>query len=168
MVMKAVLNGKAFHHNRAMLIHEPNIWWLRTSTLLLAALAAGSATFWSIRWMTPSPGLPSTEINAGSQPLANPLGIARLLGGGRTELLAGAPTGGVASQFKLLGVVASPSERGYALIAVGPLPAKPFRVGDAIDETLILQSVAPRSASLATSRDGPVAQILELPALNPP
>lgn len=148
-----------------MQIHGPNIWWLRTSTLLLAALAAGSATFWALRLRAPAPALPSAEISAGAPALTNPLGIATLLGGGRTNALAAAPTSGVASPFKLMGVVASPSARGYALIAIGSTPAKPYRVGEAINETLMLQSVAPRSASLAGSRDGPVAQVLELPPL---
>ena len=151
-----------------MQIQGPNIWWLRTSTLVLAALAAGSATFWALRWMAPAPALPNAEISAGSPTLSNPLAIARLLGGGRTERLAAAPESGAANPLKLLGIVASPSERGYALIAVGPLPAKPYRVGEAINETLMLQSVTPRSASLAGSRDGPVAQVLELPPLDQP
>ncbi len=151
-----------------MQIQGPNIWWLRTSTLLLAALAAGSATFWALRWMAPAPALPSAEISPSAQALANPLGIARLLGGGPADVRPAAPNSGVANPFKLLGVVANASERGYALIAVGPLPAKPYRVGDAIDDTVMLQSVSARSASLAGSRDGPVTQILELPPLNPP
>ena len=115
---------RAFHDNRAMQIHGPNIWWLRTSTLVLAALAAGSATFWALRFMAPAAVLPSPEISVGSAALANPLGIARLLGGGRTEGVAPALDNAVANPLKLLGIVASPSERGYALIAVGPLPAK--------------------------------------------
>lgn len=150
-----------------MQIHGPNIWWLRTSTLVLAALAAGSATFWALRWRAPAPALPNAQISAGSPALSNPLAIARLLGGGRANLPA-APASVAANPLKLLGIVASPSERGYALIAVGPLPAKPYRVGEAINETLMLQSVTPRSASLAGSRDGPVAQVLELPPLDPP
>lgn len=166
MVGTAVRKEKTFHDNRAMQIHGPNIWWLRTSTLLLAALAAGSATFWALRWMAPAPMLPSAEISTGSQPPSDPLAVARLLGGGRANLPA-APSSIAASPFKLRGVVASASAQGYALIAVGPLPAKPYRVGEAINETLILQSVAPRSASLAGSRDGPVVQVLELPPLTP-
>ena len=107
------------------------------------------------------------EISASRQAPANPQGIARLLGGGRTDPVTAASSA-VASEFKLLGVVASPSETGYALIAVGALPAKPFRVGDAVDETLILQSVAPRSATLGATRLGPASQILELPPLARP
>lgn len=166
MVGTAVLKEKAFHDNRAMQIHGPNIWWLRTSTLLLAALAAGSATFWTLRWMAPAPMLPSAEISTGSQPPSDPLAVTRLLGGGRANLPA-APASVVASPFTLQGVVASPSEQGYALIAVGTLPAKPYRVGEPINETLMLQSVAPRSASLAASRNGPVVQVLALPPLSP-
>jgi hypothetical protein len=168
MVVQAVLKQKTFHDNRAMQIQGPNIWWLRTSTLVLAALAAGSATFWALRFMAPAPVLPSAEVSVGSAALSNPLGIARLLGGGGTERLTAALDSGAAHPLKLLGIVASPSERGYALIAVGPLPAKPYRVVEAINETLMLQSVTPRSASLAGSRDGPVAQVLELPPLDQP
>ncbi len=163
----AALKGKGFHDNRAMQTNGPNIWWLRTSTLLLAALAAGSATFWALRWMAPPPARASAEIGANTQAPANPQGIARLLGGGRTDPVTAASSA-VVSEFKLLGVVASPSETGYALIAVGALPAKPFRVGDAVDEALVLQSVAPRSATLGATRRGPAAQILELPPLARP
>lgn len=163
----AALKGKGFHDNRAMQTNGPNIWWLRTSTLLLAALAAGSATFWALRWMAPAPARAGAEISASRQAPTNPQGIARLLGGGRTDPVTAASSA-VASEFKLLGVVASPSETGYALISVGALPAKPFRVGDLVDEALVLQSVAPRSATLGATRLGPASQILELPPLARP
>ena len=167
-MVEAFLKRKAFHDNRAMQIQGPNIWWLRTSTLVLAALAAGSATFWALRWMAPAPGLPSAEINASASTRSDTASMARLLGGGSRETLAIAPDSVAANPLKLLGIVASPSERGYALIAVGTLPAKPYRVGEAVNESLMLQSVTARSASLAGSRDGPVAQVLELPPLNAP
>jgi general secretion pathway protein C len=70
----------------------------------------------------------------------------------------------LSSRFTLMGVVASRSNKGAALIAVDGRPAKPFRVGAAIDEGLVLQSVEARRATLAASPEGPAVLTLELPA----
>ncbi len=64
-----------------------------------------------------------------------------------------------------MGVVASKSHQGAALIAVDGHPAKPFRVGAAVDQDLVLQSVESRRAVLAASTDGPPVLTLELPAI---
>jgi general secretion pathway protein C len=69
----------------------------------------------------------------------------------------------LSSRFNLIGVVADRSQHGAALIAVDGRPAKPYRVGSAIDEGLVLQSVAPRSAVLAASPSGPPVVTLEMP-----
>jgi general secretion pathway protein C len=76
---------------------------------------------------------------------------------------AAAPVASVSSRFQLLGVVADSDGRGAALIAVDGKPPKPYRVGAAVDENLVLQSVAPRRATLAASTSAPAAVTLELP-----
>ena len=98
-------------------------------------------------------------------PQADPLVVARLLGGGRT---AAAPVESVASRFKLMGVVADLAQGGYALIAIDGKPAKPYRVGAPLDDALVLQSVSKRSAALAPSAEAPASVTLELPKLSQP
>jgi general secretion pathway protein C len=70
-----------------------------------------------------------------------------------------------ASHFKLMGVVANRAHGGYALISVDGKPARPYQVGAALNDSLMLQSVAARSAALAARADGPVAFTLEMPVL---
>jgi general secretion pathway protein C len=152
-----------------MQTHTHGIWWLRLATFSIAALAAASTAYWAFKWSSTRPSGPTTEIHQSAAAKIDPQAVARLLGAYPT--VAGTKTADSSaspSQFKLMGVVASPSETGYALIAIGALPAKPYRVGEAVDESLMLQSVAPRSATLAATRTGPAAQILELPPLARP
>ena len=49
-----------------------------------------------------------------------------------------------------------------AVIAVGNQPAKPFRVGRAVEEGVVLQSVSGREARLGPSVDGPASITLQL------
>ena len=131
---------------------------------LLAALAAASATYWTLKWTasaTPAPSAAPT-INAPVQ--ADPLLVARLLGGGQS---AAAPSlaDRAASRFKLTGVVVSGTQGGYALIATDGQLAKPYRVGSAVTEALVLQSVGTRNATLGASAQAPAAFTLELPVL---
>ena len=64
----------------------------------------------------------------------------------------------------LVGVAAGArSGGGAALIAIDGKPAKPYRVGSAVDEGLVLQSVQARRAVLAATPEGPQVLALELP-----
>jgi general secretion pathway protein C len=92
----------------------------------------------------------------------DPAAVARLLGASPAAVAA-APAASLASRFALVGVVASRSHKGAALISVDGKPAKPFRIGSAVDDRLILQSVESRRAILAESADGPAVVTLELP-----
>lgn len=74
-------------------------------------------------------------------------------------------TATLASRFSLLGVVAARSHDGAALIAVDGKPPRPYRVGAAVDDTLVLQSVQPRRAVLSSSVGGPPVLTLELPPI---
>ncbi len=70
------------------------------------------------------------------------------------------------SNYTLLGVVRQgrgDSSRSVALIAANGGAAKPFRVGAAVADGLVLKSVAQRSAELAPSMQAPATQTLELP-----
>jgi general secretion pathway protein C len=141
-------------------------WAVRAAALVPWALVAGSAAYWGLKLM-PGSTAPVTVLAPARGPaVADPAAVARLLGA--VPAAAAAAPASVASRFSLVGVVAGRSHRGAALIAVDGKPAKPFRVGSAVDEGLVLQSVEGRRAVLAASADGPAVATLELPPLNQP
>ncbi|MDO9196588.1 type II secretion system protein N [Rhodoferax sp.] len=146
------------------------LWGLRIITFSVAALAAASATYWVLKWTAPAPARPGAAVNFAGPSQADPQVVARLLGGGQTGVAAAQAVtiDTAASRFKLTGVVADRAKGGYALISVDGKPARPYRVGTLVDNALVLQSVAPRSAALAASADAPVSIILDLPKLAQP
>jgi general secretion pathway protein C len=149
---------------------SPARWRLRLVTFALAALAAASATVWTLKGMAPPPLLsPGNVIFSETHP-ADPQAVGRLMGGGPTRAEATPDTvaDNAASHFKLTGVVAAHGQGGYALIAIDAQPAKPYRVGARVNDTLVLHSVTPRSAALAASKTAPVSMTLELPKLMKP
>ncbi|WP_232834357.1 type II secretion system protein N [Rhodoferax ferrireducens] len=152
--------------------HHPSysLWWLRTATFTLAALAAASAAFWVLKWTATVPAPTSAALLTSIAAPADPQAVARLLGGGQASVVAapGARPDTSASRFKLTGVVADRRTGGYAVIAIDGKPAQPYRVGARVDDALVLHSVAPRSAALAASVDAPVSLTLELPPLVQP
>lgn len=150
--------------------HSPSRWWLRLVTFTLGALAAASATVWTLKGLASAP-LPSPGHVIFAEPHpADPLAVGRLLGGGQPSATAvpAMAEDSAASHFKLTGVVAEQGQRGIALIAIDAQPAKPYRVGARVNETLVLHSVTPRSAALAASQEAPVSVTLELPKLAQP
>ena len=151
-----------------MKTHSLSLWWLRIATFLLAALAAASAAYWVLKWSAspPSAPAPTAAPSFSRQVQTDPQVVARLLGGGQKAVTASL-VDTAASHFKLLGVVANRAKSGYALISTDGKPAKPYPVGSAVNDSLLLHSVAARSAALAASLDGPVSFTLELPALAP-
>lgn len=153
-----------------MQTHRYSRWWLGIVTFSVAALAAASATYWVLKWTAAAPVAPGAAVNFAGPSQADPQVVARLLGGGQTGVVAAQAVtiGSAASRFKLAGVVADTAKGGYALISVDGKPAKPYRVGSLVDNALVLQSVAPRSAALAASADAPVSIILDLPKLAQP
>ncbi len=73
-----------------------------------------------------------------------------------------------ASRLALLGVIAGPNGQGSALIALDGQAPKPFRVGQAVGDGLVLQSLGPRRALLGAAVNGPALRELQLPALQAP
>ncbi len=141
-----------------------DIWWLRIATFLLAALAAASAAYWVLKWTAGATPTPSAAPTISRPTQTDPQLVARLLGGGQSNVVA-AVVDRAASRFKLTGVVTSGAKGGYALIATDGQVAKSYRVGAAVSDTLVLQSVATRSAALGASLNAPAAFTLELPTL---
>ena len=138
-------------------------WAVRLSTLFLWLLAAGSCVYWGLR-IAPraAPTAVAAPVRAAFP--TDTAAVARLLGANPVAVSGTAPpTVSLASRFNLLGVVAARSRRGAALIAVDGKPPRPFRVGSAIDEGLVLQSVDGRRAVLGATAEGPAVLTLELP-----
>lgn len=141
-------------------------WSIRTLTVAVWALAAGSALYWGLRLSADRSmtAMPTVAV----QPTAiDSLAVARLLGAtaAQTPVAANAPS--VASRFALQGVVAGSPGGGAALISVDGKPATPFRVGSTVEEGLILQSASARQVTFAASRGGPAVLTLEMPLLKP-
>lgn len=138
------------------------VWGIRLATLVLAALAALSGTYWVLK-STHANSVSTAAPSAGFASL-DPQALARALGGGvgasATEAAA------VDTAYVLVGVLADSQRGGAALIAVDGKPAKPYRVGATVDGKLVVQSVAARRAVLAASMEGPAQLTLELPPLS--
>ena len=156
------------NHNRRMTSHPQSLWLPRLAAFALAAIAAASAVYWSLKW-------PTQQVNSAPAPLTaqeelpiDPTALARVLGGGLVApaVQAAAPASVAASRLTLVGVVATSKQAGTALISVDGKPARPYRVGAKVEEGLILQSVGPRRASLSASVNGPPSMTIELPLLN--
>ena len=145
-----------------MQINAFQVWGIRLATLVLAALAALSATYWALK-STHANSVP-TAAATGLAAL-DPQALARVLGSGGTVAPAGAPVA-PNTTYVLMGVLADRLHGGAALIAVDGKAAKPYRVGATVDANLVLQSVKGRRAVLAPSVDGPAQLTLELPPLS--
>jgi general secretion pathway protein C len=144
-----------------MVSNPGNRWAVAGGTFLLWGLAAASAVYWGMK-LGSGPGNAPMAPPAPSAPAADPAAIARLLGSSPVAAAA-APVASLSSRFSLLGVVAETDGGGAALISVDGKPPKPYRVGAALDDGLVLQSVQPRRAVIAASMQGQAALTLELP-----
>jgi general secretion pathway protein C len=129
------------------------------------AVAAASAAYWAMKFAGADPSVPRVAAASRQPAPVDPMVVARLLGhtAGPATAVAAAPQPSAPSRFNLVGVVAGPSDRGTALIAVDGKPAKPYRVGTLIEDGLVLQSVQRRRATLGPSVDAPPSVTLEMP-----
>lgn len=135
---------------------------MQTTTLVVWALAAGSTAYWGLRLSTGRGEVANLPV-ATAPTAVDSLTVARVLGA-RPQVAA--PQASMASRFALQGVVAGTPDGGAALIAVDGKPARPFRVGSAVEEGLILQSATARQATLAGTQEGPALVTLDMPPLN--
>ena len=87
--------------------------------------------------------------------------LARVLGAPRPTL--GGAALGSTDRFRAIGVIASASGQGAALISIDKGPPRPFRVGASIAPGFLLKEVSPREAKLADSLQGAVTATLPLP-----
>ena len=141
-------------------------WHAPLATTGLWALAAGAAVFWALRLASPAQAVAAAATMPRPSVAADSDSVARLLGvlpASRTAAVA--PE--AASRFALSGVVADPSQQGAALISIDSKPPRPFRVGSAVGDNYVLQSVGLRSATIGARADGPAAFTLQLPVRAP-
>ena len=145
----------------------------RLASFAVWAVVAASAVFWALRMFAAAPAAPAHTVAVSAT--ATPRGdLARLFG---AEAPSPADPGAVAvaapelaSRFKLVGLAAtrtSGSREGLALLSVDGKPARPFRVGQSVADSLVLLSVQGREVQLGAA--GGDAQLkIELPPLPPP
>lgn len=146
---------------RPMVSNPGNRWAVAGSTFVLWGLVAASAVYWATK-LGSGPALVPAAPAARSAPPPDPAAVARLLGS-TPAAAAAAPVASLSSRFQLLGVVAEPDGGGAALLVVDGKPAKPYRAGAQVDESLVLKSIEPRRVTLAASMQAPPAVTLELP-----
>jgi len=144
---------------------QPRTGVVRLVNLALGALAGAVVTFWGLRLWAGSapapwqrPAVPELYVDA--QALARALGAeAAPVAAAQAAL----PAPAVPVRYVLQGVLAGQdSGAGAAVIAVGNAAARPFRVGAAVDDALVLQSLSTYEARLGTRMDGPAAFTLRL------
>ena len=170
------MNWFGFHHNPPMPPLAHNVWWPRLAAFVLAALAAGSAVYWALKWPASQPATtlqsPPAQRYAGPDPAV----LARALGASPASAAPAVTQPAMAaaaasSRLTLVGVVANTRSGGTALISVDGKPARPFRVGALVEGEWTLQSVAQRRAVLSSragsqgGQGGEGAFTLELPVL---
>ena len=117
--------------------------------VFICAGAAASVVYWGLQLTTP-PASPSTAALAapGNVPHDATASVARALGHTVTAAVQVSATG---SPLKLMGVIASASGQGSALIATDGQAPKAYRVGQAVQDGLILTALTPRQAILKSA-----------------
>lgn len=127
------------------------------TALLWFAVAAGVA-FWVLHFPRESAGgLPAVATPAVT-PTADTTHMVRALGQAQAQPAVVAEP----SRFQLVGVIAAASGRGSALIAIDGQSPKAWRVGQALQEGVYLQKLAPRQAWLGQTPTGPAQWALQM------
>lgn len=148
-----------------MPMHPSRPWGLYLITFLSALCAAASAVFWLLGAASVAPQEQrAAPLGAPVSAVVDSQLLARALGGGVVEAAKAAPA--PTTQYQLLGVVAGPVGRGYALLVVGNAPPKAYSVGAALGEGLFLQSVSSRGAKIGSKLQGQALLELSLPTLS--
>ena len=139
----------------------------RLTAWLMGLLVAGSVVYWVLRWPVPDAvRLAPVAANQEAGVAVEPVMLSRLLGA------QGTPVGKATaiepdSRFRLVGVIASGSGQGVALLSIDGKPAKPYPVGSTLEDGLVVQSVEARRAALARDAKAPVQTWLELQRKQP-
>ena len=147
--------------------------WNHLATFLVWLLAAGSATYWALKFVQGPAAPASTAVAAPSSTAlaVDTQTLAKGLGGGQapiaTDTANPAPAANAlqSARFVLSGVVVNSGGQasGVALIAVDGKPPRPFRVGSQLSEGAVLHSVSAGRAMLSVAADRAPSLTLELP-----
>ncbi len=141
------------------------LWSTRIVTFAISALAAASVVYWGLKvWGLPTPAVPSAALVEQMPPVSSQA-IARALGGGMAPVAMASTAAPAASRYDLIGVVAGRIRAGAALISVDGQEAKPVRVGNLVDNEMVLESVNGRNAVLSSSTGTSAKLTLEMPKL---
>jgi general secretion pathway protein C len=141
----------------------PSHWAVKCLTGLVWFLAAGGAVVWVLKFPGQTGGMPVTVAQSPAVQTGAPLSgdVARSLG--HRTVSPNVPQA-ADLRFQLLGVIAGGSGSGSALISVGGLPPKAFKVGQPVTEGVVLQRLQARLAELGTEPNGQAQWTIELPA----
>jgi general secretion pathway protein C len=132
--------------------------WLASGVAaVIWALAAGLAVLWGLHLPRALPAPDTTAQAQAPQATVDRAALARALG--QTTAVAAAPD--VQKRFALLGVIATGSGRGSALLAVDGQPAQAFVQGQAVTEGWQLEAVRAEGVRLAPAQ-GSQGQPIEL------
>ena len=154
-------------HNPQMLTRLQNKRTPGLATALVILLTLGSITHWALRLVAERRlQVPATAPVADAAVEVDPANVALVLGA-KAAVAAGkaaqASDANMASRFVLRGVLAGGKDGWAALISVDGEPAQPVRVGSAVADNLILQSVTGKTALLRAERTGSALVTLNLP-----
>lgn len=142
-------------------------WPGRLVTALLCAMAAGSLGYWLSRVAKTDARAPASVLvlpQPAGYGAAHHAALAHLLGA-RFQAPTEAASPANEQRFALMGVIASVTGGGAALIAVDGEPALPWRVGAQVAPGYVLSTVGPREAVLVNGAQPPARIVLRLPAL---
>lgn len=128
------------------------------STALLWCAVAASVAYWVLHFPRESSALLPAVSSEAPAVAIDPGQVARALG--QQQPVSQAPV--ESKRYQLVGVIAASSGRGSALIAIDGQPPKAWRVGQAIQEGVYLQKLAPREAWLGPSPNGPAQTTLRM------
>ena len=141
----------------------PRPWALYLTTFLLALLASASAVYWVFGVVGVAGQRTQGTLVTAAPSAPDVKDLARALGG---DLVVQAkPVETTSTQYQLLGVVAGPVGKGYALLVVGSAPPKAYTVGSELGDGQVLQSVSARGARIGRTLQGEAAVELSLPKL---
>jgi general secretion pathway protein C len=138
-------------------------FWPSAWAALLGCAAAASVVFWVLNFPSGMAvqGLPLAQSTG---PATGPSSVHMAKALGVQAALPQLPTQNSA-QYKLMGVIASITGQGSALIAVDGMPPKAFRVGEEVNQGLQLFSLSAKQARLKSNGR---ELLLDLPGITAP
>jgi general secretion pathway protein C len=127
-------------------------------TVAVWGLAAASMAYWALQWPKPEANAATSVSVAPNRGADLHAPMAKALGQAASSAANDAPQ--TSSTYKLMGVIASASGQGSALIATDGQPPKAYRVGQTVQDGWTLVSLTARQARLKSSS---AEVLLELP-----